>query len=286
MLEQINDFKIEIVNTPKTKNICKGRDLFNECYPNIYICAKKKSGKTMTIYNIIKNSIDENTKVYFFVGTIERDPTYKEILKYLDKNNIKYEKHTSIYDGKIDFIKNILDESTGGKKVTKKKGKENKDEYDPSKYQKYIVNMGSLMFSGRYEPLNTINNEIKEKKNKEQKLITPKILLVFDDISNELQAPSITAFLKRNRHYKAMTILSSQYLNDLAPQTRRQLDYWLLFKGFDDDKLEQIYRDADISVEFDEFKEMYKIATNEQYNFFYIDTVNNEFRKNFSEKFI
>jgi hypothetical protein len=49
--------------------------------------------------------------------------------------------------------------------------------------------------------------------------------------------------LKWNRHYKAKVIISSQWLHDLLPESRKQIDLFLIFKGFPAKKLAEIYKD-------------------------------------------
>src|SRR5690606_31578406 len=125
-----------------------------------------------------------------------------------------------------------------------------------------------------------------EEKEKKPKKHCPKHIFIFDDIGNELKLPSIAQLLKTNRHLKSKAIISSQYLNDLSVKGRKNIDYWLLFKGHTLEKLEIIYKDADLSIPFEDFVEMYETATEKQYNFFYIDCRDDEFRINFNYKFI
>ena len=85
-----------------------------------------------------------------------------------------------------------------------------------------------------------------EKKRKPKK-VCPKHIFIFDDIGNELKLPSIS----QHRHLKSKVIISSQYLNDLSVQGRKNIDYWILFKGQTLEKLEIVYRDADINIPFE-----------------------------------
>ena len=79
-----------------------------------------------------------------------------------------------------------------------------------------------------------------------------------------------------------MTLTSSQYAFDLPPMSRKQMDYWLIFSGQNQEKLQSIYRDADISVTMERFDALYNVATREPYHFMYIDTRTDTFRKNFN----
>ena len=124
------------------------------------------------------------------------------------------------------------------------------------------------------------------KKKRKPKYLSPKHIFIFDDLGQTLRDKSIDSLMKVHRHYLSKCIFSSQYLNDLSPQARLQLDYVLLFKGLPMTKLAEIYKDIDLSVEFEEFLKMYNISTNLKYNFFYIDVRSERFRQNFSNEFI
>ena len=91
--------------------------------------------------------------------------------------------------------------------------------------------------------------------------------------------------MKKSRHYKASILLSSQYYLDIKPECRKQIDVFLLYKGQTEQKLEAIYDDADLSIEYDEFKQLYNDATKEPYSFLYVDTRNDEFRENYNKQF-
>ena len=116
-----------------------------------------------------------------------------------------------------------------------------------------------------------------EEKPRKEKLRSPEHIIILDDLSTELKNKSITALLKKNRHFKAKIIISSQYLNDLLPESRKQLDYFILFRGHPKKKVEEIHRDCDASIPLDEFYDMYKFATEEPYSFLYVDCVDGAF---------
>ena len=122
-------------------------------------------------------------------------------------------------------------------------------------------------------------------KKRKPKKIAPEYIFIFDDISTDLKSPDVSKLVKQNRHYKSKVIISSQYPLDIQPQSRRQIDYWLLFAGHDKEKLEKIYHDADLNIDFDLFLKIYHEATEIKYHFLYIDTNNSEFRKDFNFKF-
>jgi hypothetical protein len=50
-----------------------GYNDFPELYANIFLCARKNSGKTNVINTILQNCADKNTIVYIFSSTHEKD---------------------------------------------------------------------------------------------------------------------------------------------------------------------------------------------------------------------
>jgi hypothetical protein len=70
--------------------------------------------------------------------------------------------------------------------------------------------------------------------------------------------------------------------NDLAPESRKNIDFWLLFAGHSDEKLLTIFENCDLNLTFELFKALYLDATKEKYNFLFVDKNRNEFRKNFN----
>eukprot|EP00732_Lithocolla_globosa_P000084 Lithocolla_globosa_v1_NODE_15_length_10543_cov_26.361651.p4 type:complete len:277 gc:universal NODE_15_length_10543_cov_26.361651:9074-8244(-) len=240
-----------------------GYDMFNELYSNIFLCAKKKSGKSSTIYNILRECADKETTVVVFCSTCERDKAWITIRQFLEKKKIMYQFYQSIKEDGINHLKELLDQV----KLAEEETDESDDEPEPE-----------ILL------LNTNKISVRVKKKKPKK-ISPKYIIIFDDISAELKDPNVSQLLKQNRHYKSKVIISSQWLNDIPPQARRQIEYYILFGGMNDQKLDELYQNADLDVTLDEFHHLYKDATKQKYHFLYVDT-NGEYRKDFSERYL
>ncbi len=120
------------------------------------------------------------------------------------------------------------------------------------------------------------------KKEKKSSILAPENIFIFDDMSTMLRDESVSCLLKKNRHFKSKVIISSQYPYDLNIPARKQIDYWMLFKGQSEQKLKQIYSDMDLEFDFDKFSALYDYATRDNYNFLYVDTRHNKYRKNFN----
>ena len=271
----VNDFIVKKVQLPvNNPEDIKGYELIPELYSNIYICAKKGQGKTTVLFNIIKNCIDKNTIVIFFVSTINRDATYDKIKEWLDKKEIYHEDHMSLYGEtkKEDLLDRIITErlkliEQKKEEVSEEEKRKNNDMYKVINYQ-------------------DDDDEIKIRIRKPKKK-SPEIIFIIDDLSSEIRnSISLRKLLKMNRHIKSKVIVSSQFVSDLYPDSRMQINNWLLFPGHSLNKLKEIYDSSDPSISLDEFIEIYKYATKDKYNFLMIDTSNGEYRKNFNEQII
>lgn len=292
--KQINDIEVKKVNLPKidvTK--VKGYDMIPELFANIYLLARKKQGKTTILYNIIKNCVDKNTKVYFFVSTIDLDPTYTEILKYLDKHKIEYETFQSLKEesieetqkevirtgkkGKksdvVDNLKNVIDEMK--LHILLEREEEKKTDKESEEEEPKILNF--------VENENEMSFIIKKRKPKK---ISPRHLLIFDDISDEMRNNKyLQALMKKNRHFKSKIVISTQHFYDVNPDIRKMFDIWLLFRDHDDEILQEVYKACSINISFEKFKELYHDATKEPFNFLFVDKNKCQYRQNFNTEY-
>ena len=81
-IKRINNVKIKPIpqyGGQQDKRPVLGADFFEKLKCNIYICARKESGKTTTIFNILENCANEDTTVIAFVGTLYADPSWESI---------------------------------------------------------------------------------------------------------------------------------------------------------------------------------------------------------------
>jgi len=259
-LNDINIKPIKIDNIDKTK--IRGFKLFPELYSNIFICARKKMGKTTVIWNILRNCVGRDTKLVIFAATVHKDPTYKHIVKHFAEKGNEITLFTSIKDGKTDNLNEFVESLRQPEELSESK------EEDQMPF--IIVD----------------DEQTKEKKPRKEKLMSPEIVFIFDDLSKELQSNAISMLLKSNRHYKSKVILSSQYIHDLKPESILQLDYLLLFGNITKDKIEIIHNRTDLSISLMNFEGLYEFATREQYSFLYVDTVNNSYRMKFNKNLV
>ena len=130
------------------------------------------------------------------------------------------------------------------------------------------------------------DSDDEEEKPKRYKYRVPEYLFILDDLSTELSNPAVTSLLKKNRHFLSKVIISNQYWNDLAKSARKNMDYMIIFGAQPKDKLQEIHKELDLSLTFDEFYKLYKYATKERFSFLYIDVVNETFRRSFDTSLI
>ncbi len=266
-LVTINDETVQPIKTPSVKleNI-KGYKLFPDLYCNIFLCAKKKSGKTSVINKIIRECSDKETIFHIFCSTHNKDDNWKEIKKWLDDKKRIANFYTSLTEDKLNILDVIVEDL---RTYDEEEEKEEAPEEDK------IVNF--------HEDEKYMTFKIKKQKPKK---VAPKVMFIFDDFSGELKDKTLVKLLKEHRHYKTKVIISSQYPNDLLPESRSQIDYWLLFGGHSENKLEEIYKNCNLSITFEEFKAIYDLATSEKYHFLYINRNTDDFRKDFNSQII
>jgi hypothetical protein len=269
-IKQINSECVKpVVAPPEQSGLkIKGAELFDNPYPNIFLCARKRSGKTSTIFKILKSCMLKDTNLIIFCSTVHKDPTYKIITKYFEDKGCNVLTYTSIMDDGVNqlelLLKHLEDEA--------KKEEEEEEEEKPPKPKK-LIRCGD-------------DEEECEKKRKKKQIYVPRdYIIVFDDLSTELRSKSVVSLLKKNRHYKMMCIMSSQYVHDIDPAGLRQIDYFLIFKGIKQEKLQHIHKLADLALDYNTFEKIYEKATEKLYSFLYIDTQRELYRRNFNCQF-
>lgn len=297
-LKQINDQRVKKIHIPKQDNRpIKGFDICEEVFANIFLCARKKSGKTSALFKIMKECVVRKTVIYIFCSTIYKDPNWIEIRKYFEKKGMDIRVFTSIYDdGEDQLFKLINDLSEEAKEKEEREederhGEEEEIGTNTSKVDDMFVRLEQMYkYSSGLEPYPIIKEQEyvpdDKKKRKESKYQAPEYMIIFDDLSNELKSRSLVSLLKFNRHFKSKIIISSQWLHDLLPDSRKQIDLFLIFKGFPEKKMELIYKDCDSAIPFELFYQIYKKSTKRRFSFMYIDTRSDSFRCNFDRQFV
>jgi len=285
--------RLEISRHDKAK--VKGGDIFSEPYCNVYLVARKKSGKTWVVGTILNKCAGKNTTVYLFVSTHSKDAAWVEIKKKLAAKGIEVIAYDAIREGKVNHLDTII------KELNEQHEDEDEDAQEkkiasrsaggvPSIFSSVINAQPPIASSQviaapvqRAAAAGDSEEEEAVAKGHKPSKITPEVMFVFDDISSELKNPVLISLLKKNRHYKSKIIISSQDLKDLSPASRFNIDYWILFPGLTEERLKTIYSNADVSVDELTFSRMYGMATAKKFNFLFVDRPNDQFRHNFNK---
>ncbi len=317
-VKTINNVKVKPMKIKTVETLpVLGAELFPTDYCNVFICARKKSGKTVVIQNILKRKVGKNTTVIIFCSTANLDQNWIAIQKWLKKHNVPHEIFYNIKEGKVEYLKQIVDQLK--KESHEHKLGDSEDEEEEEHYSKggkkptnYFRRGGNVSgFSMRNTSPETdsdrsdLDSDSEEeafsdkdttkskvfsggKSSKVEKLpyCAPDIIFVFDDMSSELKNKWLIEMLKEHRHFKSLALVSSQYPKDCRPESVKMCDYFLLFGGHDDKMLEKFLGDGGLPIKFETFKRIYKHATKEPYNFLYISNRDGDLRKNFDTKYI
>lgn len=296
MSKKRDPYKIKPIKTKHTDIKPLGYELFPQLASSIYISASTKSGKTTLIFHIIKHCIDKNTKIFIFSPTVFIDNSYKMIARYLKKKKISHELHPHFIseDGEDmlnDILKGIIEDH---EKPPNTVG------VFPNLPQEVksgpIIPFYSKMVGGKIVKIEEkVDSNIDDRGNprststvssdEEEETNAPKYMFIFDDLGNEMRKPSIYKLLLKQRHFKAKTILSSQYINNLMPSSIQQLDYVILFGGHNSDQLSELHKKLDLNISLEDFIDYYHEATKEKYHFLYIDRREGLYRKDFDSEF-
>jgi len=277
--KKINNIKIQKVITNKIEeNRISGYNLFPEVYSNIYICSKKKSGKTTLIYNILKKCCNKKTHIWIFSPTIKKDDTWKAICEMLENKGCQVSKYLHFLD---EDGSNIIDEVINELIHEGSDEEQEEEEYKDEQINKPLC----LCKFGNEEQQEERKEEKKEKKNKKNK-IYPEHIFVCDDLASDLRNKAIGQLLIKNRHFKSKVILSGHNVTNLLPQARANIDYCIVFKGMADDKVKVLHNDLNLSLDFEKFLEIYKNATEKPYSFLWISTSDDKLRCGFDKDII
>lgn len=269
---KVSNNKVLPVNVaePDAKDI-KGYDVIPYLYGTVYLCSKKRSGKTTVLFHILKSKANKNTNIVIFSGSYNNDTIYEEMRKYFEKKKIPFIGFTSIYDERgANRVREFKEDLT---KEQEDDGEEGHTEAEAL----YNVMLKDKDFEKEKSKI--------EKKRKKKKEMTPEFIFVFDDISDELKNKDLQHFLTLHRHLKVMNIVSSQYLEHLSKNQRAQNDVMILFKGHPEDKLKKIHYECELAVDYPDFERMYYDATDKPYNFLFVDVRREKYKHNFDMEY-
>lgn len=323
VLRKINNITVKpMAHSQTTDNRpIMGADLVPEIYSNVFLCARKKSGKTVVIQKILQACAGPNTTIVAFCPTIGKDPGWLAIQRWAKKKGINFQGFHDIFEGKFDILDSFvkkLEEEEEQELPYSDEDSETEYEDERSRYMVEVPQKGGLKFFGKQpkssdkyedeyshsesedeqEALDMFDGRAPGKDEerlfhsrpktsikKKEKFRAAEFIFVFDDMSHNLKKPSVCSLMKKNRHFRSLCLFSSQYVLDLKPEQTKQLDLLILFKGLDDEKLQKTLTACDLPIDFITLKTVYDDAVKEQYSFLWVNTRDGEFRKQFDKKY-
>ena len=274
---KLNNIKVKpVVFVDTGTDKIKGYQLINLKNWICYISARKKSGKSSLISNIIDKTTSKKTTIWLFCSTYKIDKTWIEVIKSLKARGYIVNCFDTIVDGSgkkaINNLEIVLDdlakgdEIEGGKKIKIEEPTEMLDRFGIMRKK----GMGSI-FKGKGE-----------KKEKKPKIQVVSNLFIIDDLPQQLKNPAVDRLCKTHRHSNSNVILSSQYVKDLNPCSITQIDVLICFKGYNDEKMEHLHKILDLSIPFDLFYSIYNHCCSEDFNFMLLNVRTEDLRKNFN----
>jgi hypothetical protein len=237
----------------------------------------------------MKECADKKTVIIVFCSTAYKDRNWIQIRKHFEKKEMDIRVFTSINDeGENQLYKLINELSEEAREKEHEDTKEDEEESDVNRCDDILDRLANMQLPTIKCMENNYgdDDEVKPRKPRKPKYQAPEYMIIFDDLSGELKSKSLLELLKKNRHYKTKLIISSQWVHDLLPESRKQLDLFLIFKGFPEKKMELIYKDCDSGIPFETFYRIYKKSTKKPFSFMYVDTRSDEYRCNFDKQFI
>ena len=249
----------------------------------VCICANRGSGKTNTWINMLLK-YDKETKtfdrVYLVCPTVMNDPKYQLI-----KDNDKYYKLKIYENFDEDIFKDILDDIEFNISEYKQY------QSDKKLYEKFVT---SKNLSG-FTPEELFRLEYLNFEEPETEFIHgfPQHCIIFDDMMsnpyvypNNVRGNLLTRFTILHRHKNTFILHSVQnFKNTLHKSIRNNLTGLILFKNKSPEIKMEIAKEFANMVKVDDFVEMWDKATENDYDFFKVDTTASDKRYRFTKNF-
>lgn len=275
-----------IQKAPASAKTVRNYDQFPLVYNNVCIIARKNSGKSTLIHDSLKKSVDKNTHVIIFSPTFSQDPIYHDhIANMLDSKGVTYEVHPNIFDEEGN---NIVEQFCIETEIEMKAEKDAEKARKENKRKK----MEKIQNKEDFFKQKLLNQEggDEEPPPKKKKLMAPRYILIFDDLSSAMRDKQVSKLLTKNKHFKSRIYMCLHNVSNLHPDGMRMVDTMILFPSINEMNLDSIAEKMFITHKDDTrhetlFKELYKDATSEPYNFLYFDKASGNFRKNFDSAY-
>lgn len=124
--QKLNNFEVKIPDITQSKNRGKdytGKDILPnpDEFSNVFVLAKKHSGKTVLLYNLLYNLATRNHKVLIFCSSYLKDKTWKAIMEMLDNRGIPYMCETNFKEKSYNHVQDFIDASKTSEEMSESK---------------------------------------------------------------------------------------------------------------------------------------------------------------------
>jgi hypothetical protein len=263
------------VKEPDSRPI-KGFHYLPFLHGNVGLLGRTGAGKTTVLYNIVKNCIDKNTKVFLFCSSINLDDGYTAMLQMLEARKIPHMVFTSLIEPET--RENILDSVV--KKIEEPEPESEEDKaasatpLQPAEQElpSGLVCTGSNKGIIKIDTPGEEEEPEKKRKPRKSKYQTPKYCIIMDDLSkSELRSVAVINLLKKSRRF-AKVIISSQFTTHVYPDSYSQMFQICLWGGFNREYIKRVYEHVmPFNMNAEEFFQLYMLLTAKKYKFMTID---------------
>jgi len=240
-------------------------------------------GKTNALLNLILDGYIYYDKIYLYAKNINQ-PKYTYIINMIKKR----EKELSIPEGTYIFASSNLEDVvrlSDGK--DEKKKRETKIEKAQRETQEALLNGGVKPSKKKGKGKEKSDEPTSGEPAKERMKLDNKIqnLIIFDDFLTEINQSIISNYFIGSRHHNCSCVYISQSYYDTPHMIRYNCDYFCIWRVNSERQVIELAKDHARGVDKNEFKRIYEMATQHQYQFLMIDKKTKEpsliYRTNF-----
>ena len=232
--------------------------------------AKRRSGKTFLIWQLMKALVKKHTEIYIFAPTVNLDKTWKEITKWLDTKGVNYHTYIDLNDDEGgDIISDLLTQWAIPPEPEEDSDTDSDDEDEDELNISYNETLGS------------VSNKPKKKKKKKKPPPEPDRWVIIDDMSEHLKRRSIHKLFYNGRHFRTKILTSCHDIKKQSPDMIANSVYSFLFKKLPKERIEHIRDKLDLDITDTKFADMYAEASKRDYGFLLVDSDRDKYYNGF-----
>jgi hypothetical protein len=275
-----NPVKIEFIPGLKddTEYAVLGAPLVPQLFTCISLVGGPGSGKTLTMFNMMKRACGPKCIFLLFVSTLHENPQWKAIVKYLKKKGHVVVENTSIWNKKGD---NMIEQWIKAREIqAEMESKQREAELNPTPQNPFPH--GHIFGGEKPDPKNKKREHLATQdafliKKGAETFQYPGVCIVCDDLGKEMRDNAMGSLQKTVRHSKVLVIVACQDQKDENVDARGSVGLWCLFKGIAPSRLRVIYEAVGPAMTYETFESMYKDATSTPHQYFSVNKRSTKF---------